>query len=156
MSIIRTCCVGSLLALSISPPALAQNPWGADEYTPTQRAPQQLTPGQLRRTEEGDYCVAEKMVLHHHRVRPLRNALTGSSLLPTATSPACYGKAKPPSFLPDWAARTAWVAFLLSVGVGPTTTHRGGVRGPWFCCRPLLASIPRSSLGERRGVQKVQ
>src|SRR6516162_4850096 len=78
MSIIKICCVGSLLALSISLPALAQSPKGADEYaTQTQRAPQQLTPGQLRRTEDGDYYVSEKMVLHHHRSAALAKCTDG-------------------------------------------------------------------------------
>jgi len=78
MGIIRTFCVGSLLALSISLPALAQSPKGADEYaSQTQRAPQQLTPSQLRKTEAGDYYVDEKMVLHHHRSAALAKCTEG-------------------------------------------------------------------------------
>ena len=77
MSIIKIFCVGSLFALSISLPALAQSPKGGDEYAPTQRAPQQLTPSQVRKTEAGDYYVNEKMVLHHHRSAALAKCTDG-------------------------------------------------------------------------------
>jgi hypothetical protein len=67
MTIIRKLYLGSLLLLSIAAPVQAQNPKQGDYYIPTQTTPQELTPQQLRKTEEGDYYVADKMVLHHHR-----------------------------------------------------------------------------------------
>jgi hypothetical protein len=77
MNITRKLVLTSTLALLIAAPAQAQNAKGGDYYTPTQTTPQELTPGQLRLTQEGDYYVADKMVLHHHRIAALTKCTDG-------------------------------------------------------------------------------
>jgi hypothetical protein len=77
MNIIRKLFLTSILALSITAPVQAQNPKQGDYYTPTQTTPLELTPGQLRLTQEGDYYVADNMVLHHHRSAALTTCTDG-------------------------------------------------------------------------------
>jgi hypothetical protein len=77
MTVIRTLCLASVVALAIAVPARAQDSKQGDYYAPTQTTPRELTPGQLRRTEEGDYYVADKMVLHHHRNAALATCTDG-------------------------------------------------------------------------------
>jgi hypothetical protein len=77
MTIVWKFCLVSILALSIAVPVRAQNPQQGDYYRPTQTTPQQLTSDQLRKTEEGDYYLADKMVLHHHRSAALATCTDG-------------------------------------------------------------------------------
>lgn len=77
MNIAWKFCLVSISALSITAPVHAQNPKQGDYYTPTQTTPQELTPGQLRQTTEGDYYVADKMILHHHRIAALASCTDG-------------------------------------------------------------------------------
>ena len=68
----------SVLALLIAAPAAAQQPaHEGDYYVPTQATPQVLTPAQLRITQDGDYYVADKMVLHHHRIAAITTCTDG-------------------------------------------------------------------------------
>jgi hypothetical protein len=57
----------TISAAAFSSQGMAQNPKDGDYYAPVPFKPQTLTPGQLRRTEQGDYYVDQKMVLSHHR-----------------------------------------------------------------------------------------
>lgn len=66
-----------VVVLSITASVKAQNSKQGDYYTPTQTAAQELTPGQLRQTQEGDYYVADNMVLHHHRAAALTTCTDG-------------------------------------------------------------------------------
>jgi hypothetical protein len=67
----------SIIALSVGAPVQAQSPKQGDYYTPTQTTPKVLSPGQLRQTQEGDYYVADNMVLHHHRIAALTTCTDG-------------------------------------------------------------------------------
>jgi hypothetical protein len=69
--------VVGLSAAAVGSQSMAQNAKQGDYYVPTQTTPQQLTPGQLRKTEEGDYYLSDKMVLHHHRIAALTSCTDG-------------------------------------------------------------------------------
>ena len=66
-----------LSAAAVGSQSMAQGPKQGDYYVPTQTTPQMLTPGQLRKTEDGDYYLADKMVLHHHRSAALTSCTDG-------------------------------------------------------------------------------
>jgi hypothetical protein len=77
MNITSKLFLASIMALSIAAPVQAQNPKEGDYYAPTQTTPQELTLKQLRQTQEGDYYVDQKMVLHHHRIAALTKCTDG-------------------------------------------------------------------------------
>jgi hypothetical protein len=72
MNIVKTSCLGSILAVSIAAPVLAQNPKGGDYYAPGPTTPLHATAGQEMKIKDGDYYVGDTMILNHARAAALK------------------------------------------------------------------------------------
>jgi hypothetical protein len=72
MNITRKLCLASILALSIVAPVQAQNPKQGDYYAPGPTTPIKATADQLKKNQQGDYYVGEKMILNQHRMAALK------------------------------------------------------------------------------------
>jgi hypothetical protein len=68
----------ALLALSIAEPVQAQSSTGGDYYAPGPTTVIHASPGQLKRSEQGDYYVGDKMILNKHRMEALRKCTEGT------------------------------------------------------------------------------
>jgi hypothetical protein len=79
MSVTEKLFLGSILALSIAGPAQAQSPTQGDYYAPGPTVVVPATQGQLRRTEEGDYYVGDKMILNKRRAEALKTCTHNKS-----------------------------------------------------------------------------
>ena len=67
----------SALALLIARPVQAQSPTQGDYYAPGPTTPIQATPEQLKRNEQGDYYVGDKMILNSRRMAALKKCTDG-------------------------------------------------------------------------------
>jgi hypothetical protein len=67
----------ALLALSITGPVQAQSSTGGDYYAPGPTTVIHAPPGQLKRSEQGDYYVGDKMVLNARRMAALKKCTEG-------------------------------------------------------------------------------
>ena len=72
MNITEKFFLASILALSIAAPARAQSPTQGDYYAPGPTTVVPATQGQLKRNEQGDYYVGEKMILNKRRAEALK------------------------------------------------------------------------------------
>ena len=64
--------LASIAVLSIAGPVQAQGPTGGDYYAPGPTTVVHPTQGQLKRNEQGDYYVGEKMILNKRRMEALK------------------------------------------------------------------------------------
>jgi len=72
MGIIGKLSLASVLALSIAGPVQAQSPTQGDYYAPGPTTVVPATQGQLKRNEQGDYYVGDKMILNKRRAEALK------------------------------------------------------------------------------------
>jgi hypothetical protein len=72
MNITERLFLASILALAIAGPVQAQSPTQGDYYAPGPTVVVPQTQGQLKRTEEGDYYVGDKMLLNKRRAEALK------------------------------------------------------------------------------------
>ena len=77
MSITRKLCLASILALSIAAPVRAQSPTQGDYYAPGPTMPIHATADQLKRNQQGDYYVGDKMILNARRMAALKKCTEG-------------------------------------------------------------------------------
>jgi hypothetical protein len=77
MKIVMTCCVASVLALSIAVPVLAQNPTHGDYYAPGPTTTVHLNPGQEMKLKDGDYYAGDTMILNKKRAAALKKCTEG-------------------------------------------------------------------------------
>ena len=77
MYVITTLSLASVLALSIVAPVQAQSPTQGDYYAPGPTTHVQATAGQLKRNEQGDYYVGEKMILNGRRSAAIKKCTDG-------------------------------------------------------------------------------
>jgi hypothetical protein len=76
MSVTGKLILASFLPLWIAGPALAQP--GGDYYAPGPTSVIHASPDQLKRNEQGDYYVGDKMILNKHRMEALRKCTEGA------------------------------------------------------------------------------
>jgi hypothetical protein len=69
--------LASIFALSIAGPLQAQSPTQGDYYAPGPTTPIHATPNQLKKNEQGDYYVGEKMILNSRRMAALKKYTDG-------------------------------------------------------------------------------
>jgi hypothetical protein len=72
MNITRRLYLASILALAIAAPVQAQNPQQGDYYAPGPTTPIKATADQLKKNQQGDYYVGDKMILNQHRMAALK------------------------------------------------------------------------------------
>ncbi len=77
MNIIRDSSLAIILVLSIAAPVQAQNPKQGDYYAPGPTTPIKATADQLKLNKDGDYYVADKMILNHRRMAALKKCTDG-------------------------------------------------------------------------------
>jgi hypothetical protein len=71
--------LASILALSLAWPLQAQSQPQGDYYAPGPTIAVHPTEGQLRRNEQGDYYVGDKMILGSRRMAALRDCARGEN-----------------------------------------------------------------------------
>jgi hypothetical protein len=71
--------LASILALSLAWPLQAQSQPQGDYYAPGPTTVVPATQGQLRRNEQGDYYVGDRMILNSRRMAALRDCAKGES-----------------------------------------------------------------------------
>jgi hypothetical protein len=76
MSVTGKLILASFLPLWIAGPVLAQP--GGDYYAPGPTSVVHASPEQLKRNEQGDYYVGDKMILNKHRMEALRKCTEGA------------------------------------------------------------------------------
>jgi hypothetical protein len=69
--------LASILTLSLAWPLQAQSQAQGDYYAPGPTTVVPATQGQLRRNEQGDYYVGDKMILNKRRMEALRDCAKG-------------------------------------------------------------------------------
>jgi hypothetical protein len=69
--------LAALLALPVAAPVRAQTTQG-DYYAPGPTTVIHAAPGQLKKNEEGDYYVGDKMVLNKHRMEAIKKCTEGT------------------------------------------------------------------------------
>ena len=72
MCILTRLSLASIVALSITAPVRAQSPTPGDYYAPGPTTVVHGTQGQLKRNEQGDYYVGDKMILNKRRAAALQ------------------------------------------------------------------------------------
>jgi len=72
MNISRELFLASILALSIAAPVQAQDPKQGDYYAPGPTTPIRASAAELKRNQQGDYYVGDKMILNAHRMAALK------------------------------------------------------------------------------------
>ena len=77
MNVTEKLFLASVLALLIAQPVQAQSPTQGDYYAPGPTTPIQATPDQLKRNEQGDYYVGDKMILNSRRMAALKKCTDG-------------------------------------------------------------------------------
>jgi len=77
MNVTEKLFLASALALLIARPVQAQSPTQGDYYAPGPTTPIQATPEQLKRNEQGDYYVGDKMILNSRRMAALKKCTDG-------------------------------------------------------------------------------
>ena len=92
MNIIRDLSLAVILVLSIAGPVQAQDPKQGDYYAPGPTTPIRATPEQLKRNQQGDYYVGDKMILNAHRMAALKKC-THNIAFESDRYVACMSKA---------------------------------------------------------------
>ena len=77
MNFSRELFLASILALSFAAPVQAQDPKQGDYYAPGPTTPIKATADQLKLNKDGDYYVADKMILNHRRMAALKKCTDG-------------------------------------------------------------------------------
>ena len=72
MNIIRDLSLAIILVLSIAGPVQAQDPKQGDYYAPGPTTPIRASAAELKRNQQGDYYVGDKMILNAHRMAALK------------------------------------------------------------------------------------
>jgi len=72
MNIIRDLSLAIILVLSIAGPVQAQDPKQGDYYAPGPTKPIRASAAELKRNQQGDYYVGDKMILNAHRMAALK------------------------------------------------------------------------------------
>jgi hypothetical protein len=72
MAVTKELFLASFLALMFAVPVQAQGPTGGDYYAPGPSTVVHPTEGQLKRNEQGDYYVGDKMILNKRRAAALK------------------------------------------------------------------------------------
>jgi hypothetical protein len=72
MNIIRDLSLAMILVLSIAGPVQAQDPKQGDYYAPGPTTPIRASAAELKRNQQGDYYVGDKMILNAHRMAALK------------------------------------------------------------------------------------
>src|SRR5215472_7200597 len=72
MNIIRDSFLATILVLSVAAQAQAQSPTPGDYYAPGPTTVVHASPGQLKKNEQGDYYVGDKMILNKRRAEALQ------------------------------------------------------------------------------------
>ncbi len=78
MSVTKKLFLGSCLALPFTWSAQAQSPPPGDYYAPGPTTVVHATQGQLKKNEQGDYYVGDKMILNKKRMEALRKCTAGT------------------------------------------------------------------------------
>jgi hypothetical protein len=78
MNVTEKFLLASILALIFAVPAQAQGPTGGDYYAPGPTTVVHESAGQLKRNEQGDYYVGDKMILNKHRMEALKKCTEGT------------------------------------------------------------------------------
>jgi hypothetical protein len=72
MNIIRDLSLAIILVLSIAGPVQAQDPKQGDYYAPGPTTPIRASAAELKRNQQGDYYVGDKVILNAHRMAALK------------------------------------------------------------------------------------
>ena len=72
MNIIRDLSLALILVLSIAGPVQARDPKQGDYYAPGPTTPIRASAAELKRNQQGDYYVGDKMILNAHRMAALK------------------------------------------------------------------------------------
>jgi hypothetical protein len=91
MNITEKLFLASILALSIAAPVRAQSPTQGDYYAPGATTVVHATQGQLKRNEQGDYYVGDKMILNKRRAEALKTC-THNKAFESDSYVACMAK----------------------------------------------------------------
>ena len=77
MSVTGKLFLASIFALSIAGTVQAQSPTQGDYYAPGPTTPLHATPDQLKKNEQGDYYVGDKVILNARRMAALKKCTEG-------------------------------------------------------------------------------
>jgi hypothetical protein len=77
MNVAEKLFLGSFLALSITRSGQAQSPTQGDYYAPGPTTPVHASGQQLKRNEQGDYYVGDKMILNSRRMAAIKKCTDG-------------------------------------------------------------------------------
>jgi hypothetical protein len=91
MNIIRDLSLAIILVLSIAGPVQAQDPKQGDYYAPGPTTPIRANAAELKRNQQGDYYVGDKMILNAHRMAALKKC-THSIAFESDRYVACMSK----------------------------------------------------------------
>jgi hypothetical protein len=91
MYIITSLSLASVLALSIVAPVQAQSPTQGDYYAPGPTTVVHPSGAQLKRNEQGDYYVGDKMILNKARAEALKKC-THNMAFDSDSYVACMAK----------------------------------------------------------------
>ena len=92
MNIIRDLSLAIILVLSIAGPVQAQDPKQGDYYAPGPTTPIRASAAELKRNQQGDYYVGDKMILNAHRMAALKKC-THNIAFESDRYVACMSKA---------------------------------------------------------------
>lgn len=91
MNTIEKLLLASVLALSMAGPVRAQSATQGDYYAPGPTTPVHATAGGLKKNQQGDYYVGDKMILNAKRMAALKKCTDGVKF-DSDTYVACMSK----------------------------------------------------------------
>jgi hypothetical protein len=92
MNVTEKLFLAAILALLTAGPVQAQGPTGGDYYAPGPTTVVHANPGQLKKNDQGDYYVGEKMILNKKRMAALKKCTEGKAAFDSDSYVACMAK----------------------------------------------------------------